>query len=358
MEHEKGEKPKIKLKIGARTAEEKQSSWTEEAAKVFKLWEKTQSQNRCKERSIIERRLVHHEKRAARAKYPRHRDRELAILTRIHRQAQRMRERHAKEGREEERKKSWTLEKTGCTNLYKMAKKPEGQQTEVIEMKTGKHSTLTGRETANTQEEIAAEYTAHLDRTFNKHVRELEEDPKPEIKEQRRTITCDEILRRIKRTMTHRNTSEVMNGATLVEILSADNLRHAIKEVKKGTVPAKDGFPAEFYSDAKVSEVLIPHLQELYKEIITNGRMSAAQREALVSMLYKGKGKDKKATPSYRPIAITPLEYRILTHAIQRKLLPAVLQIIGRTQVGYTGKTRQAHDNTILIGEMARTLVY
>ena len=131
-------------------------------------------------------------------------------------------------------------------------------------MKTGKYSTITGRETANTQEEIAAEYKAHLDRTFNKHARELEEDPEPEIKEQRRNITCDEILRRIKRTTVHRDTSKVMKETTLIEILSADNLRQAIQEVKKGTVQAKDGFPAEFYSDTRVTEVIIPHLQELY----------------------------------------------------------------------------------------------
>ena len=84
--------------------------------------------------------------------------------------------------------------------------------------------------------------------------------------------------------------------------------------------------------------------------------MTEEQREASVSTIYKGKGKDKAEKNSYRPIAVTPTDYRILTKAIQKKLLPAVLQVIGKTQVGYVGGSRQAHDNTLLLAEMARKL--
>ena len=68
--------------------------------------------------------------------------------------------------------------------------------------------------------------------------------------------------------------------------------------------------------------------------------MTEEQREASVSTVYKGKGKDKAEKNSYRPIAVTPTDYMILTKTIQKKLLPAVLQVIGETQVGYVGGSR------------------
>ena len=147
-----------------------------------------------------------------------------------------------------------------------------------------------------------------------------------------------------------------MQDVTLKAIIEEQNIKKAISGVKKGTIPAKEGFPAEYYDEPIVRNLLTPHLQQLYKEIEEEGRMTEAQREASLSSLHKGKGKDKADMKSYRPISIAPTDYRVLTHAIQRKLLGAVLQIIGKTQVGYVGGARQAHDNTILLGEMARIL--
>jgi hypothetical protein len=76
----------------------------------------------------------------------------------------------------------------------------------------------------------------------------------------------------------------------------------------------------------------------------------------VISVLYKGKGKDKEAAKSYHPISITPAEYRIITRAIQQMLEPAVRTVIGKTQVGYLSDGRQARDNTVLLGETARAL--
>ena len=99
-----------------------------------------------------------------------------------------------------------------------------------------------------------------------------------------------------------------------VEAIIADkNLDEAMKEVKKGTIPGKSGFPAEFHANEDVRDIQKPHLQNLYRDIVKKGKMSDEEREASVSVLYKGKGKDPQDRKKYRPVSITGLSYRILT---------------------------------------------
>ena len=84
--------------------------------------------------------------------------------------------------------------------------------------------------------------------------------------------------------------------------------------------------------------------------------MTLAMREAVISMLYKGKGKDRSRCKSYRPIAVTAAEYRILLKAVQLKLEPAIRKVIGDTNVAYLSDGRQIHANTLILAELAREL--
>eukprot|EP00966_Prymnesium_polylepis_P073006 1695128-Prymnesium_polylepis.1 len=84
--------------------------------------------------------------------------------------------------------------------------------------------------------------------------------------------------------------------------------------------------------------------------------MTDAMREAIVSVLYKGKGKDPMQLKSYRPISITPTEYRIMTVAIQISLAKVVEKLIGRMQVAYLADGRYMHDNTLFLAEALRRM--
>ena len=84
--------------------------------------------------------------------------------------------------------------------------------------------------------------------------------------------------------------------------------------------------------------------------------MTAAMKEACLSVLYKGRGKNPEIMQSYRPVAILPVEYRIMTRAIKQKLTRVVEQIVSPSQVGYLEDGRQPHDNTLLLAEMSRLL--
>eukprot|EP00964_Phaeocystis_antarctica_P100477 scaffold66091_cov35-Phaeocystis_antarctica.AAC.1 len=59
---------------------------------------------------------------------------------------------------------------------------------------------------------------------------------------------------------------------------------------------------------------------------------------------------------SYRPVSVTPMEYRVMMKAVQLKLQGAVEAVLGRTQMAHMWDGRYAHDNTILLAEAARKL--
>ena len=63
--------------------------------------------------------------------------------------------------------------------------------------------------------------------------------------------------------------------------------------------------------------------------------MPDAMKEAVISVLYKGRGKDPLECKSFRPISVTCTPYRILMKAVQIKMNEAahahVLRVASRT---------------------------
>ena len=177
--------------------------------------------------------------------------------------------------------------------------------------------------------------------------------------EQNRQETKEKLLNKIRRHVELKDKEEIeqtMGGLCLSEILSGENIRAAIAEIKKGTVPGEDGFDTNFYNKEEVTDALIGHLRELFHEVVENKIMTKSMREARMSMLHKGRGKSEDLPKNYRPVAVTATTYRILMKAVQLKLAPAATAVMGDTQVGYMTDGRRIWDNTILLSEMARQL--
>ena len=128
----------------------------------------------------------------------------------------------------------------------------------------------------------------HMKKCFNKHVR-MDADETQASKEERKKATED-ICSKLRTHMSRK--SEVdrrrIGEMSVERMFSEGNVRKAIKAVKEGTVPGKDGFPTEFYSkDEEVSEALVKHLSKLFTEVAENGDMTQAMKCAIVSILYK-----------------------------------------------------------------------
>jgi len=101
-----------------------------------------------------------------------------------------------------------------------------------------------------------------------------------EEQEEHREIYTQWILGKVKRHMEERDLGSAMEGLSLESILGASNLHTALKEMKKGTVPANDGFDIDFY--ARHAKLLVPHLQGLFREILERGDLTEAMKEATV----------------------------------------------------------------------------
>ena len=147
-----------------------------------------------------------------------------------------------------------------------------------------------------------------------------------------------------------------MGGLGLESIFSEGNVARAIAELKKGTVPGRDGLDSRFYARGEVKKTVVPVLCELFRRIAETRDMTMAMKEAVVTVLYKGGGKDRGKCKSYRPVSVTPMEYRIMMKAVQLRLQGAVEAVLGRTQMAHMRDGRYTHDNTVLLAEAARKL--
>eukprot|EP00964_Phaeocystis_antarctica_P016484 scaffold9107_cov65-Phaeocystis_antarctica.AAC.1 len=135
--------------------------------------------------------------------------------------------------------------------------------------------------------------------------------------------------------MIGRDAQGAMEGLGLESIFSEDNVARAIAELKTGTVPGRDGLDSRFYARKEVKKMIVPVLCGLFRRIATTNDMTMAMKEAVVTVLYKGGGKDRNKCKSYRPVSVTPMEYRVMMKAVQLKLQGAVEAVLGRTQMAH-----------------------
>ena len=109
----------------------------------------------------------------------------------------------------------------------------------------------------------------------------------------------------------------VMAGLTMETMFSEENVGPALTEMTKGTEPGGGGLPPEYYNMEGVKERVVPRLCRLFREVFGNRDMTEAIKVAIIiTVLFKGKGNDEQDVGSYRPISVTPTEYRIMTKAI------------------------------------------
>ena len=150
------------------------------------------------------------------------------------------------------------------------------------------------------------------------------------------------IMNSIAAHMHNRLSADEKKSIEMDAILTASNIREAIRRIKKHTTPGRDGIPIEPYAALVDSDELINSLLELYKEIELTGEMTDNMKESVTTMAFKGKGDTYKGngTPSgnpanYRPIAVTAIEYRILATAMAQRLAEVIRRLIGHSQIGF-----------------------
>ena len=72
----------------------------------------------------------------------------------------------------------------------------------------------------------------------------------------------------------------------------------------------------------------------MYLECEQQKQMTPLMRSAVTSLVYKNKG-SRQDLSKYRPLTVTPTEYKILAKAMQLSLTPVLQHVIGPSQLGF-----------------------
>lgn len=123
-------------------------------------------------------------------------------------------------------------------------------------------------------------------------------------------------------------------------LLSLEECHKVIKTFKNKKSPGNDGLPIEFYK--KFWPVFGQIVVDSFNKAYDTGEMSTSQRQAVITLLDKGK--DRTLLKNWRPISLLNTDYKIASKAIAQRLTKYLHKIIHPNQAGYV-KGRNISEN-------------
>ncbi len=106
----------------------------------------------------------------------------------------------------------------------------------------------------------------------------------------------------------------------------------ALQTLQPGKAPGPDGLSCEFYKEF-MSELIDPFLEMLNYSFV-RGSLPESLTEANISLILK-KGKPADECPSYRPISLLNIDFKILSKILARRLEKVLPNIINVDQSGF-----------------------
>ena len=164
-------------------------------------------------------------------------------------------------------------------------------------------------------------YTSDKEKTRAETIAYLNELQIPELNEEEK-ITCE--------------------GALTMHECSA-----ALKSFKNNKSPGNDGLTAEFYK--KFWPILGKMCVSSFNESLELGELSISQRQAVITLLDKGK--DRTLLKNWRPISLLNTDYKIASKAIANRFIDYLPKLIHHNQVGYI-KGRNIAENIRAIDDL------
>jgi len=154
---------------------------------------------------------------------------------------------------------------------------------------------------------------------------------------------CDYLLRSV--------TAKLSDDAhaAMDEELSLTELTSALQQAAKGKTPGIDGLPYEFYR--VFWDQLGPVLLRVFQECLALGTLPLTMRTGVFSLLYK-KG-DRRLLHNWRPISLLCTDTKLLSLALNRRLMTYIDQIISADQAGFM-PGRVPGENILLVQSALR----
>uniref|UniRef100_A0A670JGC5 Reverse transcriptase domain-containing protein n=1 Tax=Podarcis muralis TaxID=64176 RepID=A0A670JGC5_PODMU len=151
-------------------------------------------------------------------------------------------------------------------------------------------------------------------------------------------------LRKIERFLKGKSIKKIstVEKDKLCALIEVEEIKEAIKELKKGKAPGPDGFTGSYYKE--MESVLLTPLQEVMNNILKEREIPETWKEALITLIPK-QDSDLKQIKNYRPISLLNIDYKIFAGILARRLKNILVESIHKDQAGFL-PGRQMKDNT------------
>ena len=140
-----------------------------------------------------------------------------------------------------------------------------------------------------------------------------------------------------------RNVLSYEGSLALDKPLSISELYDALKNMRMGAVPGEDGLTVEFYE--KFWPIIQNYVYSSFVYAFDKGVLSISQRKGIIKLIPK-KNKDPQLIPSWRPITLLNVDYKILTKVFSRRLAGFLPELIHHDQKGFI-RHRDIHENIL-----------
>lgn len=125
-----------------------------------------------------------------------------------------------------------------------------------------------------------------------------------------------------------RDLDDAQSNNNLSPLITPDEIRIAIKNLKISTSPGSDGLTSAFYK--KFQPLLTPLLLEIYNNAFIRHQLPPSQNQAIIKLLPKTTS--LHTVTGYRPISLLNTDYKILSKILTYRLTQQIQTYISQPQ--------------------------
>ena len=130
--------------------------------------------------------------------------------------------------------------------------------------------------------------------------------------------------------------------------LTEQELLRGLKELNNGSAPGSDGLTVEFFKMFWTRIKIFVH--KSFESARETGSLSISQRNAIITLIHKGKQLPRNEMNNWRPISLTNTDYKIFAKCLAIRINNVIQKLINPDQVGYL-KGRQVSSILRLIDD-------
>ena len=135
--------------------------------------------------------------------------------------------------------------------------------------------------------------------------------------------------------MKHTDTPKIReeDKQMLDEELTINEITYALKEMRNSSAPGSDGLTNSFlkFFWLHINDMIVDSFNAAYEA----GEMSILQKQAVITLIHKGKDLSRDELVNWRPISLTNTDYKLLAKTLALRLAQVIKDIVNEDQVGF-----------------------